>query len=305
MSAPFVDCHLHFWDPSRFSYPALSSGDLAGLPERFTASDFVAAAGEHLPTAAVTVQAEVDHATDPVAETAWLQAAHDAPASHGVPAAHIAYADLSRADVAETLDRHLEHPIVRGIRQEVWWEPRPSRLDIVDVDLLALPAWRAGLTLLAGRGLSFDLTCFAHQLDQASRVLADHPDLTVVVDHFGSPDLGDEDAMATWRRSLAGLARLDRVVLKLSGIVQIQRWTSDWSVDPIRPLLDAALGAFGPHRCVLGTNFPIETIAGATYAEVRLALDELTAPLSVEEQAALRHRNAARVYRISLDHLPS
>lgn len=295
---PFVDCHVHLWDPDRFSYPALASDDLAGLPDRFTAHDFLEAAGELLPAAAVHVQAEVDHATDPVAETAWLQGAHDAAATGGIPAVHVAYADLSRRDVADVLDRHLEHPIVRGIRQELWWEDPPSRPDIAAVDYLAMPAWRAGLGQLATRGLAFDLTCFARQLDQVRDVLAGQPDVTVVVDHLGAPDLDDEEATAAWRRSISRLADLEQVCCKISGIVQLQRFAADWRVARVRPLFDVVLDAFGPDRCVLGTNFPIETIGGATYAQVRHALDELVAPLSADERRALRSRTAARVYRI-------
>ena len=298
MGDPFVDCHVHFWDPERFSYPVLEGEGLDALPDRFTAADLVAAAGAHLPTAVVHVQAEVDHATDPVAETAWLQAAHDSAETGGVPAVHIAYADLSRPDVADVLDRHLDHPIVRGIRQELWWEDPPSRPDILGADLLADPAWRAGFAQLAPRGLSFDLTCFARQLGQVRTVLADQPDVPVVIDHFGAPDLADAEAMAAWRSSIGGLAQLEQVVLKLSGIVQLQGWAADWSVDPIRPLLEVALETFGPDRCVLGSNFPIETMAGATYPEVRAGLDELIAPLSADEQAALRQGTATQVYRI-------
>lgn len=301
MGEPFIDCHCHLWDPERFSYPLLTSDASAGLPRRFTAADFVQAAGEFLPAAAIHVQAEVDHATDPVAETAWLQSAHDTIATRGIPAVHVAYADLSRPDVANVLDRHLEYPIVRGVRQELWWETSPSRPDIASINFLELPAWRAGFAQLALRGLSFDLTCFAHQLDQVSTVLADQPEVVVVIDHLGSPDLDDEEGMGAWRTSLAGLARLEQVFLKLSGIVQLQGFAADWSVDPIRPLLDVALDTFGPHRCMLGTNYPVEMVSGATYAQVRRALDELVAPLSSDEQASLRYRTAAAIYRLDLD----
>jgi hypothetical protein len=55
----------------------------------------------------VYVQAEVDHAIDPVAETAWLSTLASEARAAGLPGpvASVVYADLRAADLPELLVR--------------------------------------------------------------------------------------------------------------------------------------------------------------------------------------------------------
>lgn len=297
VDGPYVDCHVHFFDGAQLRYPWVEADSFPALGERFAPADLLAATSDP-PAAVVHVQAEADH-SDPVAETRWLAAERDLASAHGLPTGIVAYADLAADDLDAVLDAHQSAGPVVGIRQEVWWEAVPSRPDIGAVDLLAQPAWQRGLRAVARRDLSFDVTCFDHQLDDVADVLAT-AEVTAVIDHFGLPDLADAAAFARWRAAVGRLARLEHVVMKVSGIVQLQEWDPDWSVDRIRPAAHEVLEAFGTGRCILGSNFPIDGMGGAAYDDVWAGLAALVADLSPEERRALRHDNARRVYRLDV-----
>ena len=54
---------------------------------------------------------------------------------------------------------------------------------------------------------------------------------------------------------------------------------------------------FGPRRCMFGSNFPIEKL-WTTYDEVVGVTMECLGGLSVDEQRAVLHDTADRVYRL-------
>ena len=149
----------------------------------------------------VHIQAEVDHELDSVAETAWVESlAGDASAS-GLPGplACVVYADLRSANVREVLSRQCRHPLTRGVRQEVWFDPASTRADIPREDLLSDPAWQEGYRALAEFGLSFDLLVWPAQLPQAAAIAADVPAVPVVLEHLGLPDPTNDPGLRTWR----------------------------------------------------------------------------------------------------------
>ena len=125
----------------------------------------------------IHVQAEVDHATDPVRETAWISELADRAHAGNVPGpvACVVYADLRARDLDDVLAGHLRHRLTRGVRQEAWFDPASDRADIPRENLLADPGWRAGYRRLAEFGLSFDLLVWPDQLPQAAALAAEAP----------------------------------------------------------------------------------------------------------------------------------
>lgn len=289
-----IDTHLHLWDAKRFRYPWLRQGAFPGLPDAYGLDDAIADAGDTT-AAFVIVQAEVDHKADPVEETKWIQGiADNHPQGHRL-AGFVAYADLARSDLQHVLERHAQYRVFRGIRQEIWWQRPSPRPDILEHDLLASPHWRRGFETLSQVGASFDLTCWHWQLGPFATFLADHPRVPVIVDHLGSPIAGNADAIETWIRGLRELAALPNTFMKVSGLSQAN---AHWSVESIRPLVLEVLEAFGPARCMLGSNFPPERLL-STYDRVRSAYETLFAALSEDERETLFVRTAERVYRLA------
>ena len=288
---PIVDSHLHFLDLGRFDYPWIAGSGLEFLRDGYLPHDWQADVGELDLLAGVHVQAEVDHATDPVRETAWLATLPEPVA----PMAYVAYADLRAPDLDDVLERHRAFAPMRGIRQEAWFDPASTRADLPRENMLLDPAWRAGLARLPEHELSFDLFVWHHQLAYAADVCAALPQLTVIVEHTGFPPLGDEDGMRVWRDGLARFAeRVPRSVLKISGLAL---FGPQWTVQSARPLLLEAIELFGPERCMLGSNYPVDR-AAASYADMWAAFDAITAELSGSERTALFSGTALRTYAI-------
>ncbi len=289
-----IDTHLHLWDSSTLAYPWLEGATFPWLPKSYLLQDVLddGATGD---TRFVVVQAEVDHASDPVAETAWLQSQADQGPNGDLIVGFVAYADLGRPDVVATLERHARHPLFRGIRQEIWWEPHASRPDILEVDLLQSAAWRQGFGKLAEVQASFDLTCWHWQLDAFAAFLSEYPEVPVIVDHLGSPVAQDESAMSVWRSGIEAISKRPNTFMKISGLSQVD---PDWSADSLRPIIDHVLTCFGVERCMLGSNFPVEK-GTASYTAVWQAYDELFSDLTEAECRALYHETARRAYRLS------
>lgn len=288
-----IDTHLHLWDTTQFNYPWCQSGAFPRLPETYLLDDALAEA-EGVGTEFVVVQAEVDHANDPAEETTWIQRMADEHPHGGKIAGFVAYADLSRPDVAAVLERHARHAVFRGIRQEIWWQNPSSRPDIPEEDLLTNPDWRRGFAALAEINASFDLTCWCSQLGPFAAFLSEYPAIPVVVDHLGSPIANDEAAMDVWREGITALAALPNTYMKISGLSQAD---PQWNADGIRPLVDQVLGAFGPDRCMLGSNFPIEKLT-STYNLVWATYQELFSQLTLHERESLYFATARRAYRL-------
>src|SRR5205085_7031911 len=108
------------------------------------------------------------------------------------------------ADVEGVLDEQMESPRFRGVRPMGGMTGAPAP----DV-----------LRALAERGLIFELMAHPDQLEEAASNFADHPDLTVVVEHAGWPRSDDADEFALWQRGITALAAVgDNVHCKLSGL---------------------------------------------------------------------------------------
>ena len=242
------------------------------------------------------MQAEVDHQLDPVAETAWIASLAEQARASGLPAplACVVYADLRAANVGEVLSRHSRYALARGVRQEAWFDPASTRADIPRDDLLADPAWREGYRLLATYGLSFDLLVWPAQLPKAAAIAADVPAVPVVLEHLGLPDPIGDAGLRTWRAGVTALAQLPHAHVKLSAFSWLGNPRNERAVcDVVSELLDL----FGPKRCMVGSNFPVEKLAGDFGPLYDLILTSLQ-ELSDEQRADVLAGTARRFYQI-------
>lgn len=287
-----VDAHLHLWDLSRFRYPWLADDGSAQLRHDYLVADWRRDAAGVEVAATVHVQAELDHTTDPVRETAWL--AQLAARDGAVPTVCVGYADLRSPDLDDVLDRHQQYPLFRGVRQQAWYDPASVRADVPRANLLDDDRFIAGLDRLAARGLSFDLQVWPHQLARAADVFAAREDLAVVVEHTGLPGDGGPDERERWRAGLRLFAdRVPRSVLKISGL----RFVSpEWDVTALAPVVHEAIAVFGPDRCMFGSNFPVDR-PSTDYRGLWRTYEAMVGEYSAPERAQMLRGTAERVYR--------
>lgn len=87
----------------------------------------------------------------------------------------------------------------------------------------------------------------------------------------------------------------DNVYCKLSGLPMTLH---DMDTQRMRPWIEHCLELFGPSRCLIGSNFPVDRLFGR-FDTLMSVYEELTRPLGPVAQQAVFADNAARVYRIA------
>ncbi len=294
-----IDAHHHLWDLQACRYPWLMArgvkrffGDPTPIQKNYLVADLRAdAVGVEL-VASVHVQVGTADG-DELRETEWLE---QTAARDGLPSAIVAFCDLSRDDAAARIDAQRAYPSVRGVRQIV------GRSDAEDAQtgsglLLDDPGWRDGLALLADAGLSFDLQLVPAQIERAADVFERVDGLRVALCHCGSPWDQTPAGIRAWRAGLERLSELPGMHCKLSGLGMFDH---SWTVDSVRPIVEACIEVFGVRRCMFGSNFPVDRLH-ATYAKVIGAIDKITSGLSVKDRERLFVGTAADFYRLAVD----
>jgi predicted TIM-barrel fold metal-dependent hydrolase len=295
-----IDPHHHLWDLDRHAYPWLRpetphpAGDLTPICQSYRLDDFFADAAELELVKSVHLQAEIDR-SDPIKETAWLQAVADAPGSRGFPHGVVAFADLADPKVEATLEQHCRYANMRGIRYILNYEAgQPLYCATERGDWLRDPQWRQGFGLLAKYGLSFDLQIFWQQMADALDLARTFPDTQIILNHTGMPRKRDRDYVEAWRGGMRTLAAAPNVATKISGLAMFHH---NWTAEVIRPFALDTIDIFGIDRCMFASNFPVDKLH-ADYRAVWQAFDQITADFSPDERRKLFHDNAARFYRL-------
>ena len=284
----FVDTHVHFWDrslselggydwldPGGGLHPVLGSWEAVKTPS-YLPDDLLAESRFSNLVGVVHVQAALGIA-DPVEETRWLQRLADAG---GVPSAAIAAVDLAAPDLRETIRRHTEYPIFRGVR------------DLRYDDYLENERWQGGFASLDAMVVCDDPD--VDQMPAAARLAARHPEITYCVDHAGFPRRRDADYFAAWRTGMRTLAAVPSTVVKISGLGMVDH---RWTVESLRPWVLECIDAWGTDRAFFGTNWPLDRLF-SSYADIVAAYATLIEACTPAEQQKLFSGNAARVFAL-------
>jgi predicted TIM-barrel fold metal-dependent hydrolase len=315
MSAPLRVCdpHFHLWNLHERPNPNLGTAVAEQLPA-YLAADYLEEMGRlpvplelsssvHVET--VVGQMDGGFALDPVAETRWVCEQME---STGHPFGVVAYVHLAR-DSAETeraLRQHEEAGPgrLRGVRMIVNHHADNADLtwpQVASAGFLRDPMFGEGIALLGERGLSFDLQCNPHQLEDAARTFGDHPRTPVVLDHLGSFHDG-EDEMYTqmWREGMAALASVPHAFVKLSMLFFCAGgYHQDVAKETkVKDLVREVIELFGCDRCMFASNFPVDRIMGIPLEALYGKFLEWTVDLADAERAALFHDTAVRAYRL-------
>lgn len=274
-TARLIDSHVHIWDPTVLEYSWLEGElDRPYLPTEYQA-------GAPATTGVIFVEAGSAGKTD---EVAWAESL-GWPQLLGV----VAHAPLEQGSAVVTeLTALREAGKTVGIRRLLQDEPLSFFED---------PGLLEGLRALARAGLPFDACIRHHQLAALTSLLAKVPELPVVLDHLAKPPVATGDD-GTWERDLRALAALPQVSVKLSGMPPELRDDQEL-VTSARPWLEIALDAFGAHRAMVGSDWPVSAMSPRRLAPGRwlsMVLDELAA--SPAERELLSWRTASRFYGV-------
>ncbi len=291
---PIIDAHAHFLNTAALTYrwmeqrsPELTSllANYYDIAHDFGPADYrdaVAASG-----ISGVVACEFG-AEDSAAEARWIQHCHD---TTGTPDAFIAATDLTSPRLPGLLARYRDLPVVRAVRQPLYWSDDPLTRLGARPDFLTDPDWLHGFELVAREGLVWDLLLYSEQLPQAGRLFDDFPEVPIVLEAAGWPLDRSQAGVERWRDNLRAVAEHPIVVLKLQGLALLFRADRD----AVSLWISAAIDIFGADRCMFATHLPVDGLlwtAGELLDTTRYALAGLE-PAAVEDYLS---GTAERVY---------
>jgi len=274
-----IDAHQHFWryEPHEYEWIDESMGVLQ--------RDFLP---EHLEPllrgfgfdgcVAVQVRQSLE-------ETRWLlELAEQFPFIHGV----VGWVDLREAAVRETLAALSVHRKLVGVRHIVQSEP--------DDRFLLRPDFLRGIGMLEEFGLAFDVLIYKKHLRVTAEFVSRFPRQRFVLDHLAKPPIKSGE-LNDWERGIRELAVSPNVVAKLSGLVTEGDWGA-WSPEQIRACLDVAFECFGAPRLMIGSDWPVCTLAGTYERVMGVAVEYVRERCSANEADAVLGGNAAGFWRL-------
>jgi L-fuconolactonase len=276
-----IDAHQHFWQLDQpFEYGWLETPGLEPIRRDFLPEDLAKLIGKVGVDRTVFVQTQHN-----IEENRWvLGLAEQCDFIAGV----VGWVDLAGDKCETQLLEFKDHPKFVGIRHVTQDEP--------DDDFIIRPDVVRGLRVLEKHGVPFDLLFYVKHLKHAAPLAKMLPDLPMVINHLAKPQIKDGISDG-WRRELQSAAQHPNVYCKLSGMVTEADW-KQWTPTDLRPFVETALEAFGPARCMFGSDWPVCELAGS-YQQVYNALREIVGELGASELEQIFGGTAARFYGLS------
>jgi predicted TIM-barrel fold metal-dependent hydrolase len=313
-----VDPHHHVWEDERGRYLLHDLVEDVSTGHNIVATVFIEAGAMY--------RADGPEAMKPVGEIEFVNgvAAMSASGRYGkarLCAGIVGYADLMLGDGARPVLEALiaaGNGRLRGVRYGVIWDTgnaaRMGRRQVPRYQLLD-PVFRKGFAHLQPLGLSFEAWLFHPQLDDLKDLLHAFPQTTVILNHVGGllgipPHDGNRnDVFKIWHTHIRELAKCPNLNVKLGGLGMMYcGWdfhlrdvppSSEELAAAWRPYIEACIEAFGPSRCMMESNFPVDK-QSCGYGVLWNALKRITHGASAADKTALYRDTAARVYRLAV-----
>ncbi|MGL6798772.1 amidohydrolase family protein, partial [Xanthomonas hortorum] len=171
---------------------------------------------------------------------------------------------------------------------------RPMVQDIADVQWLAQPDLDAAFDALIAHDLAFDALIRSVHVPALQTRLKRHPDLRVVVDHGGKPQIAAGEFVA-WAAGMAALAQHPTVHCKLSGL--LTEAARGAGVEALEPYVGHLFARFGAQRLLWGSDWPVLT-QRADYTHWFEIAQHLVAKHADGHAAAVFGDNARTFYRL-------
>ncbi|SDR84609.1 amidohydrolase family protein [Microterricola viridarii] len=277
--AQMIDAHQHLWKISERRYDWITP-DAGILNADYGPEDVEADARAAGVTGTVLVQA-----AETYDDTFYLlSVAASTPTVRGV----VGWVPLDRtAEALAALELYAQAPALKGIRVLSHDKADPNWMLRDDVTATIAAMSRLGLTLDY-------VTGGPERLAILPELARRHPELTIVLDHLGKPDIAGH-GFEEWAEAIAPCAAEPNVVVKLSGLNTVS--APGWTVADWQPYVDRAVALFGSERLMLGSDWPMSLLNG-DFGGVWRGLRESIAGLPTDQQDDIYYRTATRVYSL-------
>jgi L-fuconolactonase len=275
-----IDAHQHFWRYNSDEFDWIDDS-MSALRRDFLPDDLkpeLEGAGFR---GSVAVQARQS-----LEETRWLlELAASSPLILGV----VGWVDLRSLDLRAQLQEFAGNPKLVGVRHVVQGEP--------DDRFLLRQDFLRGIGMLEEFDLAYDILIYPNHLPIAAEFVQHFPRQCFVLDHLAKPFI-KSGIIHPWQTGMRDLARFPNVFCKLSGMVTEADWRN-WKPEHMKPYLDIALDCFSPERLMIGSDWPVCTVAASYSRTMDIVLDYLGKQSSAVQDAVLGG-NAQRFWKLKV-----
>lgn len=254
---PIVDCHTHFFDPTRKEGVPWPSKDDKLLYRSVLPKEFAELSKPFGVVGTVVVEA-----SSWLEDNQWLLdlAAKD-PFVLGVVGNLTPGTDTFALELA----RFARNPMYRGFR--------------VNADLLNQgldrPEYVRDLRRLIDADLELDVNGGPEMLAVVNRLADKLPELRIVINHLSNVKNDSKKPPADWIAGVNAAAKHPHVFMKVSALVENSRRKGKAPGDTAyyRPILQETWNAFGADRLIYGSNWPVSDYAGPYSLIVQIVKD--------------------------------
>ncbi len=274
-----IDAHQHFWvyDPREFDW---IDDSMAALRRDFLPAALKPELDRAGFQGCVAVQAR-----QTLEETRWLlELAASSPFILGV----VGWVDLRSPEIRSQLQALAGNPKLVGVRHVVQGEP--------DDRFLMRPEFLRGISALEEFDLAYDILIYTKHLPVAAEFVRQFPRQRFVLDHLAKPPI-KSGSLHPWADGIRELASFPNVLCKLSGMVTEADWQG-WKPEDMAPYLDVAFECFGPQRLMIGSDWPVCTVA-APYSRAMNVVKDYLARYPAQVQEAVLGENAQRFWKLT------
>ena len=201
----------------------------------------------------------------------------------------------------------------RGVRLSSGWHADDRIHNVAPQPHLLLdPQVMEAAGVIKRLGLSLDCWLYHPQLDEVAQLADAYPELSIILNHVGSPILGGpyrgktDAVFKDWKAAIVRLSKRDNVFVKLGALpIRMPSFDGDRTLPPgseevaraWQPWMETCIEAFGPERSMYESNFPVQK-RWCSYQVCWNAFKRISAGASATEKSQLFSGTAARVYRI-------
>ncbi|NJK95795.1 MAG: amidohydrolase family protein [Bacteroidetes bacterium] len=273
-----IDSHQHFWKYNPLEFGWINE-QMHVIRQNFLPNDLQEVLNQTGYQGSVAVQARQN-----TEETAWLL---ELSANHNFICGVVGWVDLCSPKLVMQLDEFSKYEKFVGVRHVIHDEP--------DIDFMLRAEFLKGISLIGKYNLTYDILVFPKHLANTIQLVKLFPDQVFILDHIAKPDIKNQ-LLSPWKEDIQKLATYPNVFCKVSGMVTEANWNS-WKQEDFNPYLDVVFENFGSDRVMIGSDWPVCTVAGS-YGHVMNIVEDYIQPFSIQEKAAVTGDNAKRLYQL-------
>jgi len=201
----------------------------------------------------------------------------------------------------------------RGVRLSSGWHADEKIGNVAtEPQLLINPRVKEAVGVIERMGMSLDCWLYHTQLDEVAQLADAYPELTIILNHVGTPILGGpyrgktDEVFSEWKAAIHRISQRENVFVKLGALpIRMPGYEGDRSLPPSsievaaawRPWMQTCIEAFGPARSMYESNFPVQK-RWCSYQVCWNAFKRISADASESEKSDLFAGAAARAYSI-------